>query len=67
MCPSTEHRERLLCVRGQSIVEATGYPWTEHCRGNCMSVDIALSMQLCVRGQSIVEATVCPWTGNCRG
>ena len=44
---------RLLCVRGQSIVEATVCPWKEHCRGYCISVDIPLSMLLCNRGQSI--------------
>ena len=47
---------RLLCVRRQSIVESTVYPWTEHCRGYCESVD-----------RTLREATVCPWTEHCRG
>ena len=51
VCPSTEHRDRLLRVRGQNIE-----------RGYCVSVDIALSRPLVIHGQSIVEATVCPWT-----
>ena len=42
---------RLLRVRGQNIVEATMCPWTEHCRGYCVSVD-----------RKLREATVCPST-----
>ena len=49
--PSTEHRERLLCVRGQNNE-----------RGYCMSMDIALSRLLGIHGQIIVETNVCPWT-----
>ena len=47
---------RLHSVRGQSIVEATVYPWTQPCQGYCVSVDCR-----------IVEATVFPWTEHCRG
>ena len=40
---------RLLCIRRQNIVEATVYPWTEPCRGYCVSLDRALSKLLCIR------------------